>query len=80
MSPRPSKITEATIRQQYRIPPSLVEKAKSIARREKVTVSEIVRRALSLYEEPRAETRLEREMRGIRRLLEDLTRSDRRRK
>jgi hypothetical protein len=77
-SPPKSKTTETTVRQQYRIPPSLVEKAKAIARREKITTSEVVRRALEAYEGSGDNTKLEREMRGIRRLLVDLTKANRR--
>jgi len=75
-----SKMTEPTIRQQYRIPRSLVNKARTIAKRERTTTSEIVRRALTAFEDEGPETRLERELRGIRRLLEDLAGTSRGRK
>ena len=67
-----NRTTEPTVRQQFRIPPSLVEKARAIARRDNVSTSEVVRRALTEFEETKAKGELEQEIREIRRMLKEL--------
>jgi hypothetical protein len=65
-------IGERTMRQQFRIPPRLVEKTRAIARREKITTSDVVRRALEAFEGDSALARLELELRNVHKILEEL--------
>src|SRR3954471_9181787 len=67
-----TRTTEPTVRQQFRIPQSLVEKARAIARRDNVSTSEVVRRALTEFEKRKPKGELEQEIREIRRMLKEL--------